>query len=250
MKLRHTIFNSIGLAIAGIVGVMLVLTLFSVVSGHSYAAQNRSIATLFWMGIELAIVVCLGGCGLSNLVSDKLKPKATTVMIVAYCLTCFLLPVGIWGIIELWQNREGMRRKQSRGDVFTSGKSSFKSRPASAHRAANISWISAIGGFVVAVICGSTHVDNIAFLGAATATLGMFVSLAYGIYALLCIREHGKQQILIPALIGTMVSGFFLLCIVAALTMGFIEGAAELKQKHPGAMQKGLDQTNDASHLQ
>lgn len=249
MKLRHTIFNSIGLAVAGIAGVMFILTLLGVVSG-SYKTQRNPVSTLTGIGAELVIVLCLGGGGMSNLVSDRLKPKPTIVMITVYCLTCFLLPIGIWGIFELRAGGDQKRKIQTKGNSAAVRKSPLKNNPAPARQAAHICWISAVAGFIVAVLCGSTHINPIVFLGAVVATLGMLLSLAFGIYALMRIKELGKKGILLPALIGLIISFVFLLCIIGALIKGFSEGAAELRQKHSSTMQKGSDQTNDTSHLQ
>ena len=138
MKLRHTIFNSTALGIAGIAGVMSFFSLIAIMSGRSYSAQQHPVISLIDIGLELAVVSCLGGGGMVNLLAGRLKRKPTIMMIVVSFLTCVLSPLGIWGIIELNLNPDMRRVRQETSSKIMPDNSSLQYSPKFLHRAANI----------------------------------------------------------------------------------------------------------------
>ena len=160
MKLRHTIFNSIGLAIAGIAGVCFILSLIAITSGRSYTLQRHPVIAVIDVGMELAVALCLGGGGLANILAGRLKPKATITMIVVSFLTCAFIPLGIWGIFELTISRDRKRARQETSREATSSDSSSQFSIGFLRQAATFSWAAAIIGFVVVLLCGSTHVGH------------------------------------------------------------------------------------------
>jgi TRAP-type C4-dicarboxylate transport system permease small subunit len=226
MKLRHTIFNSIGLAIAGVFGLLFVLNLLTI--GH--VSNSRAVSYLFDMVLGAIVVVGVGGTALVNLVTDRLQPKMTWVMIAVYFLTCAFSLLGIWGILELLldSNRRGSRhsetpRTRNNTPTFSLGFTRW---------AAHISWVSPVASFIVVLACTAFHSKAILHLAVLVLFFVLAVSLALGVAALYSIRDHGKRGILAPALAGTFFNGFLLTLIGLALFAGVQEGLSQGKARH------------------
>jgi len=106
-------------------------------------------------------------------------------------------------------------------------------------------------GFVTVVLCGATHVKSVIGVAALVYFFILILSFVLGIVALLGVREHGKKGILIPALTGVCISGFFILMTGVALGIGFAEGAAESRKKHSDATHNAVPgETNTVSNSQ
>jgi len=97
---RHIIFNVIGLAIAG----LFTISLFGMITGRY---QEGLI-------LRSGLVVLLVGLGsLVNLAERRLIPWSTICMIAGYFIGLFLAPLGVWGIVELAQQKARHRRRRS-----------------------------------------------------------------------------------------------------------------------------------------
>ena len=248
MKLRHTIFNSTGLGLAGISGAVLFLNIIRMARING-VPSHHPIGYAWVLLMDLAMILFVGGGAIANLTAGRLKSKPTMAMIIVYFLTCVFLPMGIWGIIELRLDRD--RGKAKRGTGTSNGSrnhSSFK--PEFLRRAATFSWVSVVAGFVIVLFCGSSHVRPLINFAIVIFFLLLISSFVLGLVALLEIREHGKKGILIPALTGVCISGFFILMGCIALVVGMVESAAELRQARENAMHSSIYQTNAPSRSQ
>lgn len=96
---RHVIFNVVGLIIAG----LFTISFFGMIMGR------------YQEGLILrgGLVVLLVGLGsLVNLVQRRLIPWSTICMIAGYFIGLFLVPLGVWGIVELAQQKARHRRRR------------------------------------------------------------------------------------------------------------------------------------------
>lgn len=97
---RHVIFNVIGLAIAG----FFTISLFGMIKGRF---QESLI-------LRAGLIILLVGLGsLVNLAERRLIAWSTICMIAGYFIGMFLAPLGIWGIVELAQQKARHRRRRS-----------------------------------------------------------------------------------------------------------------------------------------
>jgi hypothetical protein len=248
MKTRQTVFCSIGLGVAGIAAVNLVLMVVNTMVRPSFSSQAHPGSFLVAILYQIVLVICLGGGGLSNFIGNRLKPGATKAMIVMYCLTCVLAPLGLWGVYELRMIAERQRRFSQIDDDVPRAKSARRRKSSFAPTAATLSWVCSVGGFIAVILAGASHVRPIILLTVAVVLLAMLVSLACGTYALCCIREQGKEGILLPALIGIAISGFFVLFLVIAMVTGGLEAMKE-RQARQGMNRAAPVQTNEAPSL-
>jgi hypothetical protein len=249
MRLRHTIYNSIGLVLAALFSLAILFNILKMVRINGVPGHHPF--GYFWALVTQMAVVCFAGGGaVANMAAGRLKPKPTIAMIIAYCLTCVLLPMGIWGIIELRMIRDRRRAvRETYSKTESRNHSSFT--PKFLRRAAVISWAGVVVGFVIIVFCGASHVRPLINVAIVIFFFTLILSFVLGLVALLGVKEHGKKGILIPALIGICISGFFILMGCIALTIGLFEGAAELRQKHENMIHNSsLDQTNAVSNSQ
>jgi len=96
---RHIIFSVIGLIIAG----FFTISFFGMIMGRY---QEGLI-------LRSGLVILLVGLGsLVNLAKRRWTPWATICMIAGYFIGLFLAPLGIWGIVELAQQRTRHRRRR------------------------------------------------------------------------------------------------------------------------------------------
>lgn len=99
MRQRHTIFNVVGLTLA----------MIFTISGCGQLTGGGRGSILLWTAL---VVLLVGGGSIANLSERRLALWPTTAMIVGYCASFFLLPFGIWGIIELVLERKRPRRRR------------------------------------------------------------------------------------------------------------------------------------------
>jgi len=182
-----------------------------------------------------------------NLTSGRLKYKPTLAMVVVYCLCCVLLPLGIWGIVELGQNRDQRRAKQA--DNMAKNPGLFTSR--FLRRAAMISWISPLAGFVMVLLAGASHVKPVIRMVVGLYFCVVLGSCILGVIALFGVRVHGKKGLLMPALTGACVSGLIILMFFVALALGFSEGIkerADWRQKRADEMHRNAPAQTNLNH--
>jgi len=228
MKLRHTIYNSIGLGVAGICALLWLGKVLLLMRMNSLP-NRHPVDFIVSFILLLMTVVLVGGGGVANLTSGRLQPRATTVMVIAYFLTIIFIPLGIWGVIELQSCREARRRY--RGGNHGTPDSAIFSRPL-LRWMATASWAGPAGGFVLAVLCASTHHRPLVLVAALTFLLVVMASLVLGAVALvLAISRQDKQGILVPAIIGISVSALIILLLLIAV----VAGVFKFRQKHRAA---------------
>ena len=249
MKLRHTIYNSIGLGLAGLFGVAILLNVIKMARINA-VPSNHPIGYVWALVMQTAVVLFVGGGAIANMTAGRLKSKPTIAMIITYCLTCVLLPLGIWGIVELLLVRNRRRAmpettSKTRSKSYSSFTSEFL------RRAATISWVNGVVGFVIVLFCGASHVRPLINVAIVIFFFALVLSFILGFVALLGVKEHGKKGILIPALFGICISSFFILMGCIALTVGLFEGATDLRQKHENAIHNSSPyQTNAVPNSQ
>lgn len=242
MKLRQTIYNSIGLGLAGVCALSLLGRILRLARMNAIPSRHP-VEFLFSLVVSAMIIGLVGGGSLLNLVKGRLQTRATIAMIITYCLTIILLPLGIWGIIELQANEKRRGRRQE-VETHDRAESSIFST-SFLRRAATMSWVLSAGGFVFAVLCGSTHIRPLIDIAVLTYFLAVVLSLILGTVALCGVRKHGKKGILIPSLFGVSVSGLIILFFGAALIAGFMEFKEETRQRQADAVQNAAaGQTN------
>ena len=245
MKLRQSIYNSIGLALAGICSLSLLGRILILMRTNSLPPRHPG-EYLFNIILMVMIVFLVGGGGLVNLVKGRLLPWPTVGMIVTYCLSIVFLPLGVWGIIELLNNGRRRRKGREFGDQSRARASSFSQQ--FLRRCALLSWLLPMVGFIISVLSGATHIRGLIDFAILVCALVVILSLILGIVALCGMREHGPQKILIPSIFGISINGLIILFFAFALIAGFIEGRAELREKRARMIEStGAGQTNTVS---
>lgn len=99
MRLRHTLFNIVGVTLA----------LIFVISGCGQLSGGGRMSHLAW---TVLVVLLVGGGSIANLSERRLARWPTIAMIVGYVASILLLPFGIWGVIELVLERNRLRRRR------------------------------------------------------------------------------------------------------------------------------------------
>jgi hypothetical protein len=223
MKLRHTIFNSIALSIAGLAVVLLIFKVFSALL-YSRVQNRHPVEFLLSIVVLLGVICLIGGGGFSNLVKDRLEPKPTFAMCILYCLSVIFCPVGIWGFVELQLGRVKKRTGPAARIHLRD-----EDKPFSAEflrRAAKISWACSAWGFGPVLLAGCTRCRPLIDAVLLAYFFALIFGLFLGIVALLGVHEHGKKDIFIPAVVGVSVSGFLVFVIWAAAIVGFVMSGA------------------------
>src|SRR5690349_9558803 len=108
MKPGHTIFNIIGLFIAGMLLVSALSAWFVVMPG--VPVEKRG----FWhflIVLEAIMIALIGGGGIANFAKGRLAGWPTGTMIFAYCISVWLLPLGIWGVVILMSEHKRRQRE-------------------------------------------------------------------------------------------------------------------------------------------
>jgi hypothetical protein len=108
MKLGHIIFNVVGLFIAGMLLVSALSAFFIVMPGVPIEKRG------FWhflIALEAIMIVLIGGGGIANFAKGRLAGWPTGTMIFAYCISVWLLPFGIWGIVVLLAEHKRRQRE-------------------------------------------------------------------------------------------------------------------------------------------
>jgi hypothetical protein len=224
MKTRHTVYNSIGLGIATVAFLSFLSHLLRlIISVHVSPFLGVEIL------IDLAIISCIGGGALLNILRHRFSTRPTAAMVVMYFLTCILAPLAIWGIVELQLERE--RRRGGTRHNGTAQPAELLAAPAIplVYSAAKISWICAVSGFVTLIASVELHAKAITDIIVPSVAFAMILSLVLGIIALFGIRKFGPNRILIPALVGTIISGASILFFIAAIAVGI---AKDTQEKH------------------
>jgi hypothetical protein len=243
MKLRQIIYNSIGLGLGCIAGLIVIFNLMRMIRVHTVPSQHP-FGYLAGLVIFAAITLFVGGGGFANAVADRLQPKPTMGMIVVYFLSIFLFPLGIWGLFELQRNR---RKRHSRRDAMGRSSANHSSfTPKFLQIAANVSWISVVSGFAIAVLCGSTHNKSLIAAAVAIFALVVIFSFVLAITALWGVREHGPRGILIPALMGLCSSGLVIIFLIVGIAIGINSASKELKQERLKAIHDRANQETNA----
>lgn len=109
MKLGHIIFNVVGLFVAGMLLVSALSAWFIVLPG--IPVERRGLWH-FLLVLEAIMIVLIGGGGIANFAKGRPAGWPTGIMIFAYCISLWLLPLGVWGIVILV-----MEQKRRRGEV-------------------------------------------------------------------------------------------------------------------------------------
>lgn len=246
MKLRHTIYNSIGLALAGLYALGLARQIILLMLGHSVRTKHPvEFVVIFIM--EVLVVAFVGGGGLTNLANGRLQRKPTLMMIITYCVTVVFLPLGIWGLYELETNEKKRRRHREGENRGRTESSTFSTT--FLRRAATLSWVFSVGGLVILFLlyCASPHNRPLVSVSILIYLVMLILSLILGIVALCGVREHGKPGILIPSIFGISVSALILLFCVTFITIGFLQ--VERRARLAGAAATAVaSQTNAAPY--
>jgi len=98
MKPGHIIFNVVGLFIAGFLLFSALSTWFVLLPGMR--VENRGFFH-FLIALEAVMFVLIAGGGIANFAKGRLAGWPTGTIIFGYCISIWLLPLGIWGLIIL-----------------------------------------------------------------------------------------------------------------------------------------------------
>ena len=101
MRTSHTIYNVVGLTIT----LILLVSACGQIQGHY--REGPMLYTVF-------IALLVGGGSFTNLAGRGLLAWPTIITITGYCLSIFLLPFGIWGIIALVFERKRQHKRSRR----------------------------------------------------------------------------------------------------------------------------------------
>lgn len=233
MNKRHAIYNATGLGLTAFACWQFMGGLILISAPH----PRRHNTIGFQLVIEAAFILCVGGGSFLNIVRGRFSTRPTIALVVGYFLTCFLAPLGIWGIVELYLERE--KRRDRSGRNFTPEPSDMPVAPTTpfSYSAAKISWMCAVVGFVSFVLAVPLHMKAVMDIVAPIFIFLMFFSLILGVIALFGVRKYGPHRLLIPALIGTIISG--------AMTLFIIAGLALIVTGHIGKNNKQFEATNN-----
>jgi hypothetical protein len=240
MNLRQTIYNSIGLGVAGFSALLVPGNLLRLARANGLPHHHPAgfLFCLIWCGMAVFLI---GGGSLVNLGKGRLQFGATIAMSITYCLSIILIPLGIWGIIELQAVPH-----QRHGHPSSEGHRRYGSTELSAtflRQAAMWSWGGPAGGFVLFVLCGSTHIRPLIGMVTLLYALVILSCLILGLVALFGVRAHGSRGLLIPSLIGVSICGIAILFVAASLAFA----RADLRQvREHAAAGASLWQTNSA----
>jgi len=191
MKLRHTIFNSIGLGVASFVGYSCFGTVLLIFFTHvGLRHPGRYIFQIFY---DSVIIFGVGGSALVNLASGRLKSSPTLVMVVVYFLSIFLFPLGIWGIVELLGNSNKKYRHRERIDRYVASpkKNAAGGNLARVRWLAALSWFIPSAGIILVAAAGSMHHEALIQPVISVSVVGVLLSLIFGLYALFNVSEYG-----------------------------------------------------------
>jgi hypothetical protein len=108
MKTSQIAFNIVALLIAGLCVLSLLSTLFVVMPTVPHGSRG---IWYFIISLEAILIVMLGGGGIANFAKGRLAPWPTGTMIAGYCLSMWLLPLAIWGVIALQSERKRQRNE-------------------------------------------------------------------------------------------------------------------------------------------
>jgi hypothetical protein len=111
MRRDHVIFNGVGLFIAGLLSLAALSTYLAVLPGVPTGKRD------FWhflIAIEIMMGIFIGGGGIANLAKRQITGWPTGIMIFAYCMSIWLFPMGIWGIVILLAERKRRKRESGR----------------------------------------------------------------------------------------------------------------------------------------
>jgi hypothetical protein len=104
MSVNRFAFNFVGMLIAGVCLFAALSTVFVVLPGISPHKRG------FWhflTVIEAATALTVGGGGIANLTKGRrLAPWPTGIMIAGYCISVWLAPLAVWGIVSLLVERK------------------------------------------------------------------------------------------------------------------------------------------------
>jgi hypothetical protein len=98
VKPGQIIFNTVGILVAGILLLALLSSLFIVIPG---VPQDKRGFWHFLIALLAIVATLLAGGGIANFAKCRLAGWPTGAMIFAYCLSVWLIPFGIWGIVLL-----------------------------------------------------------------------------------------------------------------------------------------------------
>jgi hypothetical protein len=107
MKPSHLVFNILTLLIAVLLVVSLLGAWFLVMP--SMPADGRN----FWhfiIAFEVILILTLGGGGIANFAMGRLAPWPTGIIIAGYCISMWLFPLAIWGLVALLVERKRKNR--------------------------------------------------------------------------------------------------------------------------------------------
>lgn len=118
MKRGHVIFNVVGLCTAGLFLVSALSTWFVVMLGVPLEKRG------FWyfmFAMEAIMTLLIAGGGIANFAKGRLAGWPTGMMVFAYCISVWLLPLGVWGIVILLiePKRRRIEAGQAAGGVVT-----------------------------------------------------------------------------------------------------------------------------------
>ena len=103
MKAGQIAFTVVGLLIAGLCLVSALSSLFIVLPG---IPTDRRGFWYFLIALEAIMILMLGGGGIANFAKGRLAAWPTGVMIAGYCISVWLLPLAIWGVVALLAERK------------------------------------------------------------------------------------------------------------------------------------------------
>jgi hypothetical protein len=104
MSVNRFAFNFVGILIAGVCLFAALSTVFVVLPGFSPDKRG------FWhflIVIEATTALTVGGGGIANLIKGRrLARWPTGIMIAGYCVSVWLVPLALWGIVSLLVERK------------------------------------------------------------------------------------------------------------------------------------------------
>ena len=205
MRLRQSIYHSIGLAIAMVFLFLFAINVFGAMETSSRANTPPTLF-LIRLALEVGIILSIGIGSLMNLLIPRFNRKSMALVVSVYCLSVIFLPMGIWGAVEMILNHERRRKKRQSPAGPISQPASFS--PRLLRWFAGFSWLGAVLGGSLLVLKFFNHPAAVAGLGWQVVPWGAFlISIIFGLMAVWGTRGSPGRGIWVPTLIGIFLSG-------------------------------------------
>ena len=213
MKLRQSIYHSIGLAIAMVFTLLFVITILGGVETSSRTNAHPT-AFLEKLALQLVVILFIGVGSLLNLLSRRFVSPTLYLVVGVYCLSVIFLPLGIWGVVEIMLHRS---QKRQRRPSQNRRRATPEVTPATGPVFGFASWYAPIsclgaalgGGLLASLFYWQPAVGaGIMLRGAAMGLL--LLGICFGLLAVARLRDTAIRRTLMTALVGLFLSSVLL----------------------------------------